>query len=136
MDHGEVVGGAFLVAGGDTALLFETVDQALHPVALAVGGLVEVGLAPLAFPGWDHGPDAAAAQAVPCRWAGVALVARHAPRPQARSTRDAIRGELSSATHRKYPDHPEAVDMVEHVPGAAVLRLLVISIRLCRQGWI
>jgi hypothetical protein len=77
-----VVGGAFLVPGGDAPTLLEPVEQALHPVALAVGLLVEARPAALVGLGRDHRPDTAPAQGCAHRLAGVALVARQAARAQ------------------------------------------------------
>src|SRR3712207_7414395 len=56
--HGEVVGGALFVAGGDAAEPLGAVDQALHPVAPPVGGAVEAGPAALVALARDHRPDA------------------------------------------------------------------------------
>src|SRR3712207_7653060 len=78
-DHGEVVGGTLLVAGGDAPELLEAVDQALHPVAPPISVAVEVGLAALIALARDHRPDAPPPQvASRCR-AAVALVAGRTP---------------------------------------------------------
>src|SRR6266700_974384 len=73
--HRLVVDRALLVAGGDPPVLLEPVEAALDPVALAVGGLVEAGLAGLVGFGGDHHPDPAAAQPGPHDREAVALVA-------------------------------------------------------------
>jgi hypothetical protein len=80
-NHGEVVGTAFLVAGGDAAEVFKAVDEALDPVAFAIGLPVKAALAPLVPAGGDHGRDAAGSQLLACARAGVGLVAGQAPRP-------------------------------------------------------
>src|SRR6476620_10608291 len=49
-----IVDGAFLVAGCDAARLREPVDQALDPVALAIGGAIKAGIAARVALGWDH----------------------------------------------------------------------------------
>src|SRR4051794_18784507 len=82
MDHGEVVGRALLVAGGDAAELLQAVDQALDEIATPVRGTVEVRLPALVALARDHRPDVTPAQAAPCGRAAVALVARRTLRPQ------------------------------------------------------
>ena len=70
--------GALVVASGEGAALFEPVDQALHAIALAIGGPIEGGTAALASAGRDNRPDAALAQAPPDGRAAIALVAGQA----------------------------------------------------------
>src|SRR3954468_18538048 len=82
MDHGEVVGRALLVAGGDAAELLQAVDQALDEIATPVRSTVEVRLPALVALARDHRPDVTPAQAEPCGRAAVALVARRPLRPQ------------------------------------------------------
>ena len=77
MEHGKVVDGALLVAGGDAPELLEAVDQPLDAVACPIGLPVEARPMPLALPGRDHRPLARGPS-------GIGLVARHAPGPQAR----------------------------------------------------
>lgn len=74
-DHGEVVRGSLLVAGGDAAILLEAADQPLDLVALAVGGFVEIELAGLILAGGDHRLDPALSEAATGRRTGVAPVA-------------------------------------------------------------
>jgi len=74
MDEGEVGAGQFVVAGGEAAVLLEPADQALDDVALAVGAPIHQ-----TRPGFsaelgnDRG-DAAAAEVVAHRPAGVAAI--------------------------------------------------------------
>ncbi len=82
MNHGEVVGRALLVARSDAPELLEAVDQALDQIAATVCSTVEVGLPALVALARDHRLDMTPAQAPPCGWAAVALVASHASRPQ------------------------------------------------------
>src|SRR5689334_21798174 len=55
--HGEVVEGALVVARGNTAELFEPVDQTLDEIATPVRGAVEVWLPTLVALARDHRPD-------------------------------------------------------------------------------
>src|SRR3712207_8508217 len=82
-DHGEVVGGALFVAGGDAAELLEAVDQALHPVAPPISGAAEAGPAALVALAGDHRPDVPPPQMAPGGRAAVALFPGRAPRPPA-----------------------------------------------------
>src|SRR6478672_11754600 len=66
----------FFVTGRDGAVLLEAIDQALHAVALPIGGPIEADPTPrLGGAAGNHRPDAAAAQVGAHRAAGVALVA-------------------------------------------------------------
>ncbi len=82
-EHGEVVRGALFIARCDAAELFQAVDQALDPIAKPVGGAIETRLAALVALAWNDGSNATLPQTAPSRWAAVALVARHAARPEA-----------------------------------------------------
>ena len=93
MDHGEVVGGAFLVARGDPAKLLEAVDEALDEIAPLIGHTVELGLPALVALARDDCANVPLPEAAPHSWAAVALVASGPPRPQAGSA-------LSGATDR------------------------------------
>jgi len=81
-----VVGGTFLVAGGNPSALLEPVDQPFDAVALAVGGAVEARGAALVALAGDHHPNAASAQRLAHWRAAVALVAHQAPRTQPRAS--------------------------------------------------
>src|SRR3982751_2032964 len=73
-DHGEVVGGALFVAGGDAAELLEAVDQPPHKVAPPIRLAVEGGLATLVALGRNERCDAATAHPAARRRAAVAFV--------------------------------------------------------------
>src|SRR6195952_4141933 len=74
VDHGEIVVATLLIASSDAPRLFEAVDQPLNFVARPIGGPVEVALARLVLPGWDHRADVASTQACTGSWTTVALV--------------------------------------------------------------
>src|SRR5215204_4511328 len=77
--------GTLLIARCNATELFQAVDQALHPIAKPVGGAIKMRLAALVALTWNNGTDATLSQTAPSRWAAVALVARHAARPEAGS---------------------------------------------------
>src|SRR5258708_9169350 len=79
--HGEIVGGALLVAGGHAAALLETIDEPLHLVAFAIEPTVEwAGSALVALVG-DGVPDAMLAEPLPDPPAAVASVPPQTLRP-------------------------------------------------------
>lgn len=72
----------FVVAGGESPVLLEAVDEALDAVAFAVGLAVEAAVAPLALLAGDDGADPPLAQPAARRAAAVPLVAGHPIRAQ------------------------------------------------------
>jgi hypothetical protein len=77
-----VVGGAFLIAGGNAPTLLELVEQPLHPITLTIRLLVESWPSALVALGGDHRPNAASAQRGADRLAAVTLVANQPPGTQ------------------------------------------------------
>lgn len=77
--EGQEAAGAFLVAGGQSAVLLEPVVEPLDAVALPIGGAVEAGAAIPRLVGQprNHGADVVVAQPAPDGPAGIALVGGH-----------------------------------------------------------
>ena len=44
LEHGEIVGGSFFVARGDSSEVFDTIEETFDPVALPVERWAEAGL--------------------------------------------------------------------------------------------
>ena len=86
MEHGQVVGRAFLIAGRNAPELLQAVEQAFHSVARPISRTIEAVRAALVALGGDHRPDATSAQVLARGPVSKGLVARHTPRSQARTT--------------------------------------------------
>src|SRR5512135_189498 len=80
-DHCQIVDSALLVTAGDPAKLFQSVDQALHPIPQAIGFAIKEGIARLALFTGDHRLNATPTQVAAHRTTGISLVARQAARP-------------------------------------------------------
>ncbi len=85
MEHGEVVGGALLVACGYAAELFQPIEEAFHPVASPIRLPVKARPTALLGGGRNHRPDVAPAQLRTRGSARKGLVSGHTPGPQTRA---------------------------------------------------
>lgn len=86
-EHRQVTGRELVVPGGNASILFQSVEQALHPVALAVGLPVERPAMALVRATRNGGADAPLPQEAAHRAVAVAFVADNALRPTAWTAR-------------------------------------------------
>ncbi len=74
MNEGEIGAGELVVSGGEMAVLFQTPDQPLDDIALSIGAPVHQAGPGLGGALRDDGGDAAAAEVLADRPAGVAAI--------------------------------------------------------------
>lgn len=86
MDEGEIGAGELVVTSGEAAMLFEPADQPLDDIALAIGTPVHQTRPRLGGELRDDCADAAAAQMLAHRPAGIATIGQQSSRPAARPT--------------------------------------------------